>query len=62
MHQVKNFFDILVRLIDGFHDLYNDPATTFSQKWIQVSSTQRLLKVFKKQKEKKNVKYWSFSL
>ena len=53
MHQVKTFFDILVRLIDGFHDLYNDPATTFSQKRIQVSSTQRLLMVFKKQKEKK---------
>ena len=45
-NQVKTFIDILVILNDGFHD-------GFFQKRIDISSTQRLLKVFKKQRENK---------
>ena len=39
-------------LNDGFHDLYNKPVDRlFTKKRIGISSTQRLLKVLKKQRD-----------
>ena len=55
-HQIKRFFfNISVNLNDGFHGFDNEPVDRFFfQKLIEISSTQRLLKVFKKLRANKN--------